>query len=100
MDIVLGFLNSLSAVLFLNVFTVSHLDRAPTSLINQFYQWISNPESNMYHPEIKREVDQLIHSMLLCTVKELKNLETNVVKADCTSIIIATGKQNVSEAKG
>lgn len=73
--------------------------RGPTDLVNHFYQWISNPESSMYHPEIKRQLDQVILSMLRQAVIELKKLEVTVVKADCTSIIVATGKHDVPAAK-
>ncbi|GMH42344.1 hypothetical protein BSKO_10263 [Bryopsis sp. KO-2023] len=73
-------------------------NRAATGLVKSFYQWVSDRRSKTYHPELKRQVDQLVVSMLRQLVAEMEKLEVTVVKADCTSIIIATGKRDPESA--
>ncbi|CAD7699674.1 unnamed protein product [Ostreobium quekettii] len=73
-------------------------NRTADALLQRVYQWICNPSSAMYHPEMKRTVRSLCHKMLQHFLAELHKLNVNVVKADLKSLTVCTGKHNTKSA--
>lgn len=69
-------------------------------LLRNMYRWLSNPSSKLYDPALKRVVQGLMHKLLLQLVAELQRLGATVVHADPNTLILCTGKRNMTAALG
>ncbi|KAL4450230.1 hypothetical protein ABPG77_010899 [Micractinium sp. CCAP 211/92] len=70
------------------------------ALLRNLYRWISSPASRLYDPLLKQLVQGLMQKLLLQLVAELQKLGATVVHADPASIILSTGKRNLTAAVG
>lgn len=64
------------------------------------YRWICSQHSRLHDPSLMRTVQELMKKLLLNLVCELKRLGANVVYADTSTILLATGKHGMRDALG
>jgi DNA polymerase epsilon subunit 1 len=70
------------------------------TLLRHMYRWLCSENSRLYDPRLMTAVQELMKKLLLCLVAELKKLGANVVHADNSCIILATGKHAMKDALG
>lgn len=72
---------------------------ADDMLLN-FYRWVSNPSTALHDRGLRRTVASLMAKMFVQLIAEMKRLGASIVSANAHSIIICTGKRNVTAAVG
>jgi len=70
------------------------------TLLRHMYRWLCSENSRLYDARLMTAVQELMKKLLLCLVGELKKLGANVVHADNSCIILATGKHAMKDALG
>jgi len=70
------------------------------SLLKQLYHWVSNPGSAVHHPELHKAVLGLMRALFVVLVEEMKRLGATVVAANFNSVLIYTGRRNLTAAGG
>ncbi|EFN52544.1 hypothetical protein CHLNCDRAFT_26745 [Chlorella variabilis] len=70
------------------------------TLLRNLYRWISSPASRLHDPSLKQMVQGLMQKLLLQLIAELQKLGATVVHADCSTLILCTGKRNLTAAVG
>ncbi|GAB4815178.1 hypothetical protein N2152v2_002224 [Parachlorella kessleri] len=70
------------------------------TLLRNMYRWICNPASRLYDPALKLAVKGAMHKLMLQLITELRRLGAVVVYADHSSLILSTGKRNLTAAVG
>ena len=73
---------------------------AADTLLRNMYRWICSTASKLHDPTLQRFVQSLMKKLLVQLVSELGRLGAQVVHADSCSLVLATGKRNVSAALG
>ena len=76
------------------------LCRCADELLKNLWRWLCSPASALGSPALQQAVAGLMHKCLAQLVADMGRLGARVVAADSTSVIIATGKRNLSAAIG
>ena len=76
--------------------------RYADALLQNLWRWLCArpPQAALAHPGLKAAVQQLQRKTLAQLVAEMRRLGAQVVAADATSVILATGKRNLTAAMG
>ena len=70
------------------------------TLLRHVYRWLCSENSRLFDARLMMAVQELMKKLLLCLIGELKKLGANVVHADNSCIILATGKHAMKDALG
>ncbi|PRW20477.1 DNA polymerase epsilon catalytic subunit A [Chlorella sorokiniana] len=70
------------------------------ALLRNLYRWVCSPAARLYDPALKQLVQGLMQKLLLQLIAELQRLGATVVHADGSSLILCTGKRNLTAAVG
>lgn len=70
------------------------------ALLRNLWRWLCSPKAALSSPGLRQSVASLMHKVLAHLVAEMRKLGATVVAADMTSIILATGKRNLTAAVG
>ena len=76
------------------------LCRYADELLKNLWRWLCSPSSALASPALHQAVAALMRKCLAQLVADLRRLGATVVAADSTSLILATGKRNLSAAVG
>jgi hypothetical protein len=68
------------------------------SLLKQLYHWVSNPSSALHHPLLHKALLGLMQRLFVLLLDEMGKLGARVVAADFGSVLIYTGKRNLTAA--
>jgi hypothetical protein len=68
------------------------------SLLKQLYHWVSNPSSAVHHPLLHQALLGLMQRLFVLLLDEMGKLGARVVAADFGSVLIYTGKRNLTAA--
>ena len=74
--------------------------RYADELLKNLWRWLCSPATALACPALHRAVASLMRKCLAQLVADLRRLGATVVAADATSVILATGKRNLSAAVG
>ena len=70
------------------------------ALLRNLWRWLCSPHAVLTSPALRQSVASLMRKVLAHLVAEMRKLGATVVAADMTSIILATGKRNLTAAVG
>ena len=70
------------------------------SLLKQLYHWVSNPSSAVHHPQLHKALLGLMRRLFVVLVEEMKRLGATVVAANFNTVLIYTGRRNLTAAGG
>ncbi|DBA81285.1 TPA: hypothetical protein ACH3X2_006902 [Trebouxia sp. C0005] len=70
------------------------------ALLRNLWRWLCSPSAVLASPAIRQSVASLMRKVLAHLVAEMRKLGATIVAADMTSIILATGKRNLTAAVG
>lgn len=65
-----------------------------------FHRWVRSPQSLLYDPALRRNLNNLMRKMFLQIVAEFQRLGSNIIYADFNRIILNTGKKTITDAIG
>eukprot|EP00826_Nyctotherus_ovalis_P037516 TRINITY_DN3424_c0_g2_i4.p1 TRINITY_DN3424_c0_g2~~TRINITY_DN3424_c0_g2_i4.p1 ORF type:complete len:473 (+),score=147.46 TRINITY_DN3424_c0_g2_i4:320-1738(+) len=68
-------------------------------LMHHIYRWISSPNSRLYDPALHRMMHTLMTKIFLRYIQKFKEYGGTIVYASFYKIIVATGKNNIDDAK-
>lgn len=68
------------------------------SLLKQLYHWVSNPGSAVHHPLLHKALLGLMQRLFVVLVEEMKRLGATVVAANFNTVLIYTGRRNLTAA--
>lgn len=68
------------------------------SLLKQLYHWVSNPGSAAHHPLLHKALLGLMQRLFVVLVEEMKRLGATVVAANFNTVLIYTGRRNLTAA--
>ena len=76
--------------------------RHADALLQNVWRWLcaSPPDSTLAHPGLKAAVTELKRKTLAQLVADMRRLGATVVAADASSVILSTGKRNLTAAIG
>jgi DNA polymerase epsilon subunit 1 len=67
-------------------------------LLKQLYHWVSNPGSAAHHPLLHKALLGLMQRLFVVLVEEMKRLGATVVAANFNTVLIYTGRRNLTAA--
>lgn len=67
-------------------------------LLKQLYHWVSNPSSATHHPLLHKALLGLMRRLFVVLVEEMKRLGATVVAANFNTVLIYTGRRNLTAA--
>lgn len=70
------------------------------ALLRNLWRWLCSPNAVLTSPALRQSVAGLMRKVLAHLVAEMRKLGATIVAADMTSIILATGKRNLTAAVG
>jgi DNA polymerase epsilon subunit 1 len=70
------------------------------NLLKQLYHWVSNPGSAVHHPALHNALLDLMRRLFVVLVEEMKRLGATVVAANFNTVLIYTGRRNLTAAGG
>ena len=70
------------------------------ALLRNLWRWLCSPKAALTSPALRQSVSSLMRKVLAHLVAEMRKLGATIVAADMTSIILATGKRNLTAAIG
>ena len=70
------------------------------ALLRNLWRWLCSPSAALTSPALRQSVGGLMRKALAHLVAEMRKLGATIVAADMTSIILATGKRNLTAAVG
>ncbi|KAK9824549.1 hypothetical protein WJX72_011249 [[Myrmecia] bisecta] len=70
------------------------------TLLRNLWRWLCSPAAGLSSPALQRTVVGLMRKVLAQLVADMRKLGAVVVAADTSSIILATGKRNLTAAVG
>ena len=70
------------------------------TLLRNLWRWLCSPNAALSSAGLRQSVASLMQKVLAHLVAEMRKLGATVVAADMTSIILATGKRNLTAAVG
>ena len=71
--------------------------RTCAALLGGLYGWLSNPSSNLYSPELLSKATQAMNATLDILLDQLKKTGCQIVFANFTKVVFATGKSSVQD---
>ena len=74
--------------------------RHADALLQNVWRWLSAGDSALHDPGLKAAVGQLQRKVLAQLVADMRRLGARVIAADASSILLATGKRNITAAIG
>lgn len=70
------------------------------ALLRNLWRWLCSPSAVLTSPALRQSVASLMRKVLAHLVADMRKLGATIVAADMTSIILATGKRNLTAAVG
>ena len=71
--------------------------RTCASLLGGLYSWLSNPSSQMYSPDLLSKTNQAMNASLDLLLDQLAKSGCQVIHANYTKIVFATGKSSMDD---